>query len=45
MFEFSHRVSGIHIQTVKETVPIKAVNSDVTTGQQADDEDLDIDNI
>jgi hypothetical protein len=44
MFEFSHRVTGLQIQTVKETPPVKPINSNVTSSQQ-DDEDLDIDNI
>lgn len=49
MFEFSHRVSGIHIEAVKETPKnqaaasvVKATNAANTTKE---DDDLDIDNI
>jgi len=42
--EFSHRVSGIQVESVKP-IPIKAVNADLAVSASGADEDLDIDNI
>lgn len=44
MFEFSHRVSGLTVQAVKEPAPSKPVVTNAPANEEEDD-DFDIDNI
>ncbi|CAF0823873.1 unnamed protein product [Brachionus calyciflorus] len=45
LLEFSHRVQGLQIETVKPSVPIKPVNEEVQNESNGHEDDIDIDNI